>query len=170
MRAFASYFYMRACEIALKSEKPVWLGYEGDGRRGKQNGVVTDKGVNGHGAVGAAHRPRNDDPKTHWQQFFLGITYFFAFRLNLGWSDSLASPALVAPYRPERRGTLLLRYATRAIGYYVLWDLSLGLMEDAPTFRTFARRAEGSVWEPIVWAGGQVVLPPLVSAVYLTLL
>ena len=172
MRALASWFYLRVCEIGLKADKPRWSGHDGDGRRmGKGKGSVTNGGVNGKEHVNSRPptRQQNDDPKTHWQQFVLGITYFFAFRLNLGWSDSLANPSLVPPFRPLRRRTLLAHHATRAVLYYVLWDVALGLMEASPNFRTFDRRREGSIWDPIVWLGGKVVLPPLASAVYMTL-
>lgn len=162
MRVISSWSWLRACEVGTMKESPRWMGYEGDGRRASGHEARQGSG---------AEKTKEQTPQGRWQQLVYALTYFFAWRLNLGWSDSLATPEFVPPYRHERRGTLVARHSIRAAVYYVAWDVCLGMLEAAPTFRTWERRAGGSVWEPIVWevVGGKVVLPPVVSAVYMTL-
>lgn len=135
------------------------------GGRGEQSRT----GMGNRHANGAAQEkvlPSSISPR--WDQFVNGITYFFAFRLNLGWSNSLANASIVPPFRPRTRSSLLLEHFTTSFVAYVLWDASNWLMGFHPTFKTFDRRLEGSIWEEIPLMGGRVVLTPFASAMFMT--
>ena len=188
LRNQASWFYLRAAEIGMRRERPVWRGYETDRRerkdveKAKRNGKIEGGGEavgDGKGAAeGNGHRqgsPNGEKPDqpslhhSHRTQFINGLTYFFAFRLNLGWSNSLANPTIVPPFRHHSRPHLIWHHLVRAVGSYVVWDISMAPMEATPVLRTFALRSEGSIWDPIKLEGLGISLSPFASALSFTL-
>lgn len=160
---------MRAIEIGLRRQAPTWVGYEEESRRIRGQGKTTAGGTGTSSGNGVENRrPLSPSRNPRWDQFVNGISYFFAFRLNLGWSNSLANASIVPPFRHRTRSSLLLEHFTTAFVAYTLWDASNWLTGFHPTFKTFAKRLEGSIWEEIHLLGGRVVLSPFASAMFMT--
>lgn len=158
--------------MGLRKEAPKWVGYEQESRniwgigKGRRGGGEEDGHANGSESKKKVVVPPSQYPR--WDQFVNGITYFFAFRLNLGWSNSLANASLVPPFQARTRSSLLLEHFANGFVAYVLWDVSNWLMGFHPTFTTFDRRLEGSIWEEIPLFEGRVVLNSFASAMFMT--
>lgn len=196
IRGLASWLYMRGIEVALLKNPPAWLGYEIEGRQKRRTSQSNDgEAISSAPASSVVSREaaalippdlgqppeKTTDPKEHnrspanrWDQFIYGLTYYFAFRLNLGWSNSLGNPDLVPkPIRPRPRGELLLSLVVPFVVSYLAYDASLGMLDVHPSFRTRANNLDGSIWDPldfyILGRHGHVRLGSHASAVYIAL-
>jgi hypothetical protein len=170
----ATYWAMKAVELALRSERPAWLGWETDAgdarekRRTEANRVdtwrrraylaLTYSYVRGISSVRASHRRPLMLIVPRRPTFCRDQSY-----RSLGWSTGPSKTRFAVPKVPVLRRRVLVRHLGRAVFVYLLMDALHGLFALHPSFSTLASARSASLYEPLVLPYLPPI-PPLASA------